>query len=123
MVSMYGPLCSYILLFLQSGSVMSFDHAPYKMAHPAEGLSAASWASQMHSACGLVDFSAVGGTLDLPSAEGAIYYMAYDLPDPGCTGTTWHHALYPPPQRAEKKQVGRNISSYCCLLHPHPLKL
>ena len=29
----------------------------------------------MHLACSLVDFSAPGGTLDLPSAEWAIYYL------------------------------------------------
>ncbi len=47
------------------------------MAQLAEGFSAAFWASKMHLACSLVYFSAVGGTLNLPSAEWAIYYMSH----------------------------------------------
>ncbi len=40
-VHAHSPLCSCILLFLQSGSDVSVFHALYKMANPAEGFSAA----------------------------------------------------------------------------------
>ncbi len=49
--SAHSPLWSHIPLFLQGGSDKSFDRALYKLAHPAEGFSAASWASKVHSAC------------------------------------------------------------------------
>ncbi len=57
MLHNHSPLCSYIPLYLQSGSDICSDRALYEMAYPAE------------------NFLAVGGILDLPSAKWAIYYL------------------------------------------------
>ncbi len=71
----YNAVAHSVAVCPQSGSGISSDRALSKMAHPTEGLLGSSWALKMHSACGLVDFPAVKGTLELPSAEWAIYYI------------------------------------------------